>query len=273
MSIHDHGTPTESYGVMTPDGAELLAMGGTGAIFTHLDSPHEAIKLPYCTQSSTDNIEIEKRIYRRLGAHPNIIGCLRIDEKAIYLERAKYGSIRQYYREGGTATLRERITWSQDLAKVLHYIHEKGVRHVDIGGRNILLDANRDIRVCDFAGSAIDDVRPTVVAEDGFQHPDVSKNATIQAEIHALGSAIFELMTFTLPHWREEGKVEGMAATLLREGKYPDVTDVVLGNVITKCWKGEFTSAHEVADSINSKVRAIGVSAISLISNQCSNHR
>ncbi|KAF2194999.1 hypothetical protein K469DRAFT_520337, partial [Zopfia rhizophila CBS 207.26] len=165
-----------------------------------------------------------------------------------------YGSIRQYYREGGTATLQERIKWSRDLANVVQYIHGKNVRHVDISGKNIHLDANRNIRLCDFAGSAIDDVRPTVIAQDGFRHPDDDANATIPAEIHALGSSIFELITFTCPHWREEAKEEGRrAAALLQEGKYPDVTDVVLGHVMAKCWKGEYASAKEVADSISDK--------------------
>jgi len=257
MDHHDSPsrvTPTMSYGVMTPDGAELLAMGASGAIFAYFSRPHEVSKLPYRAQSSMDSIEIENRIYCRLKTHPNIIRCLRIDD-AIHLERAKYGSIRQYYREGGTATFQERIKWSRDLANVVQYIHDKNVRYIDICGRNILLDENRNIRICDFAGSAIDDVHPTVIAQDGFRHPDDDANATIRAEIHALGSSIFELITFTCPHWREEAEEEGRAAALLREGKYPDITGVVLGRIITKCWKGEYTSAKEVADSITDKVR------------------
>ncbi|KAF2254384.1 hypothetical protein BU26DRAFT_559083 [Trematosphaeria pertusa] len=189
-----------SYGVMTPDEAELLAMGASGAIFAYPSRPHEVSKLPYRAQSSIDNVEIEKRIYRRLETHPNIIRCLRIDDDAIHLERAKYGSIRQYYRKGGTATLQERIKWSRDLANVLQYIYDKNVRHVDICGKNILLDEDRNIRLCDFAGSAIDDIRPTVIAQDGFRHPDDDANNIIRAEIHALGSSIFELITFTCPH-------------------------------------------------------------------------
>jgi hypothetical protein len=48
-----------------------------------------------------------------------------------------------------------------------------------------------------------------------------------------------------------------MAGELIRQGKYPDVTQVDLGDIITKCWSGEYTSAKEVADDINNKVRAI----------------
>jgi len=95
---------------------------------------------------------------------------------------------------------------------VLQYIYDKNVRHADISSKNILLDANRNI----LAGSSIDDVRSTVIAQVGFWHTGDDVNATIRSEIHDLGSSIFELITFTCPHWREEAKVEGMAAALLQ---------------------------------------------------------
>ncbi|KAL2756518.1 hypothetical protein ACRALDRAFT_2026580 [Sodiomyces alcalophilus JCM 7366] len=141
-------------------------------------------------------------------------------------------------KEGGTATLEERVQWSRDL--------------VDIGGRNILLDADRNIRLYDFAGSSLDDVPPTFIAQDGFCHPDNDGaiGGTLRAEIHALGSAIFEIMTSICPHWREEEEEIGRAVDLMRYGVYPDVAGVVLGHIIAACWRGEYASAQEVTDTI-----------------------
>ncbi|AEO71269.1 uncharacterized protein THITE_116589 [Thermothielavioides terrestris NRRL 8126] len=163
-----------------------------------------------------------------------------------------YSCLRLYFKEGGTATLAERVRWSLDLARAIQYLHDHNVRQVDIGGRNILLDAERNIRLCDFAGSAIDDTPPTIVAQDGFRHPDDDEATagTLRAELHALGSAIFEIMTSTCPHWREEAEPMGRALDLMREGVYPDVGGVVLGRVIAACWRGEYASAQKVADSI-----------------------
>ncbi|KAK3683363.1 hypothetical protein B0T22DRAFT_519171 [Podospora appendiculata] len=143
---------------------------------------------------------------------------------------AEHGCLRLYFREGGTATMEERVRWARDLAGVMQYLHEHNVHQVDVGGRNILLDAARNIRLCDFAGSSIDDVPPTVVAQDGFRHPDDDEalRGTLRAEIYALGSAV----------------------DLMRAGVYPDVADVALGRVIAASWRGEYTSAREVADSI-----------------------
>jgi serine/threonine protein kinase len=246
-------------GVKSPKGAKLLMMGATGATYIYPDKPQQVLKLPFRDEDCFKHFEIEKRIYRRLGTHPNIINCLQIDDDAIFLERAEHGCIRLYYNNGGTATLEERIKWSRDLANAVQYLHNKNVRQGDIGGRNILLDVNRNIRLCDFAGSAIDNVRASVVAQDGFRHPDRDEalTPTIRGEIHALGSTIFELVTFSCPHQQEEAEEWGMAGELIRQGKYPDVTHVVLGDIIAKCWRGEYISAKEVADAINDKVRAI----------------
>jgi hypothetical protein len=94
---------------MTPPGAILLAVGGSGAVFTYPDRPDVVSKRPYNTAPLLKNFEIKKRVYRRLGRHPNIIGCLHIDKDGIDLERAQHGCIRQFYREGNRTSLQERI--------------------------------------------------------------------------------------------------------------------------------------------------------------------
>ena len=91
-------TPTKSYGVMTPPGATLLAVAGSGAIFTYQDRPDKVSKHSYDAPACIQGFEIEKRIYRCLGRHPIIISCLGVNDDAIHLERAEYGCIRQFYR-------------------------------------------------------------------------------------------------------------------------------------------------------------------------------
>jgi serine/threonine protein kinase len=179
-------------------------MGGSGAIFTFAERPGQVSKLAYRAALPTANVEVEKRIYRRLCKHPNIISCVGIDERAIYLELAKYGCLRQIFKEGGIVMLEERVRWSRDLAGVTQYLYDHNIRQVDIGGQNILLDAGRNIQICDFARSSIDEILPTVIAQDGFCHHDdeETRGGTLRAEIHALGSTIFNIMTLTCPHWR-----------------------------------------------------------------------
>ncbi|KAL2259838.1 hypothetical protein VTK26DRAFT_6337 [Humicola hyalothermophila] len=55
-------------------------------------------------------------------------------------------------------------------------------------------------------------------------------------------------------HGLEDYKVE----RLFKQGKYPDITDVALGDVISKCWEGGFSSAAEVAEAIAPRVPGHG---------------
>ncbi len=234
-------------------GTDYLTYGSSGTLYIYRDRP-EVVKIATTSPRSLANIEIEKRVYERLGtSHPNIIHCLRIEDYGIHLEWAEHGSIREYFRNNGVATLEERIQWCRDVADALQFVHEKNIKHADLGGRNVLLDSSRTIRLCDFAGSAIDGNKATVWAESGFRHPDDDEMEfpTIAAELHALGSTILEIMTSLKP-WEKEEEHEWMVAKRIREGNYPDVTGLVLGNTITRCWKGEFQSAREVVQAIDS---------------------
>jgi hypothetical protein len=106
------------------------------------------------------------------------------------------------------------------------------------------------VRLCDFAGSAIDDDKSTSWAESGFRHPDDEEieYSIISAELHALGSTIYELCTSSQPHGREVE--EWIVSRWISEGKYPSIKDVILGEIIMTCWNGDFKSAKEVAQSI-----------------------
>lgn len=248
--IDRNGELIPVYYLRTLPGMRTLVRSGHGAVCIYPDRPNEAIKVPLSRPISLSNFEIEKRVFERLGSHPNIVKCLRIEDSAIYLERAEHGCIRLYYRDGGTATMEERVKWSRDVANALQHVHDHNARHGDLGGKNLLLESSRTIKLCDFAGSAIDRTASTVWAQSGFRHPcdEEERASTIKAELHALGSTIFELITTKEPH---EGVEDYIIDQMLAEGKYPDVTNVTLGDVITKCWRGEFASALEVAKCIN----------------------
>ncbi|WEW57253.1 hypothetical protein PRK78_002718 [Emydomyces testavorans] len=232
-----------TYHILTPPDAEFLTCGGSCAIFSYPDNSAEVAKVHSSDPASIRDLDIEKRIYARFeaaGYHPNIIRCLRIEDYGIHLERAEHGCIRAYFKAGGGATVDERIRWSQDLAEALQYVHDHKIRHGDISGRNVLLDSSRNIRLCDFAGSGIDGSKPTVWAESGFPHPHdhEARYSTIRAEIHALGSTIYEIMTSSQPHGSDTE--QGLVASWIRSGKYPEVKDVVLGDIICrmqKTWK------------------------------------
>jgi hypothetical protein len=105
---------------------------------------------------------------------------------------------------------------------------------------------------CDFAGSAIDDSPSPVCAESGYRHPDDDEveHCTIRAELYALGLTIFEIITSSQPHGQVE---EWIVPQQIRGGRYPDIKNLVRGDIIMKCWKGAFKSAKEVHRTLRIK--------------------
>ncbi|XXG98936.1 hypothetical protein Hte_005269 [Hypoxylon texense] len=223
------------------------------------ERPGEIVKVPIPMKVFLEGFETEKRVYARLGKHKNIVNVVQMDERALYLKRAKYGCLWLYYKEGGTVSFMEKMKWSHDVAETLEYLHQKNVRHADLSGKNLLINSARDILLCDFGGSSIDDHKALAKAEGGYHHPDEAEWSapTIRSEIHSLGSVIFEIMTGKKPH---DGLEEHEVRQLIEQGKYPDVSNVPLKDTIEKCWKGVFHSAAEVAQEIRSRMALQSVS-------------
>ncbi|KAL2126942.1 hypothetical protein VTI74DRAFT_11586 [Chaetomium olivicolor] len=137
--------------------------------------------------------EIDRRNYNRLGRHPNLASVVKIDEHDIWHTRAEHGCTH-------------------------------GVRHADLTGRDLLLDAARNILLCDFAASYIDGEEALVIAEAGYPHPDRSEYLlpTMRSEIHSLGSTFYEIVTGKQPH---HGLEDREIELLLRRGCIPICPD------------------------------------------------
>ncbi len=228
---------------------KYIVIGGCSTFYTIPDRPDEVVKCPKPFDEYIHNVEIEKRVYRRLGKHPNLVNVVEMDDYGVYLECVSHGSLHKYYRIGSKATLHEKVAWCCDITIVVEYVHQKNVRHADLSGRNLLLNSARMILLCDFSGSYINGEKATIWAEVGFRHPDKSEfyQPSICAELHALGSVLYEIVTSTKPY---EGLEEHVVIECVERGEYPDVSEVPLGDVMTGCWKGAFGSAAEVAEAI-----------------------
>ncbi|KAK2740119.1 COP9 signalosome catalytic subunit rri1 [Myotisia sp. PD_48] len=254
-----------------PKGARFVTAGGTGLLYAYPNNTREIMKLWSRNPDSSNNMQIEKRIYDRIqkaGGHPNIVKCIRIQENGIVLERARYGDLRGYFRRGGTATRRERMGWCKDLSSALAFVHSHNIKHCDLCCKNVLLDENRRIKLCDFAGSSISGSPPQIWPEPGFAHPREAyvRRAKMEAELHALGSTIYEIMTSRRPYHNEPR--DGAVHVWFQNGNYPEVNNIGLGNVMLKCWKGEYKSADQVKRDIMREIDQEAENLVKLVDPQ-----
>lgn len=70
--------------------------------------------------------------------------------------------------------------------------------HGDISCNNTFLDDDLNVKVGDFAGSAIDDHPPLVCYETSHELP--GEDISTRTELFALGSTTYEVMTGSKPY-------------------------------------------------------------------------
>lgn len=161
--------------LIQPEGTVCyIALGSAGAIFQ--DSNGQIIKTPLkhdvkgCSQEvikSVQHIESisqlcisrEKLIYQTLPKDPNILDCLAITDRGLHFSYHQLGNLRDYMRDKEIPD-HIRDQWIKNAIDAIAFIHTRGVIHADISPRNFLVAEDLSIKLCDFAGSVIDDLNP-----------------------------------------------------------------------------------------------------------------
>ena len=210
----------------------------------------------------TDNFayqayNIEVRVYERLGNHPRIASLREVTEDGIVLERGE--CLRKKIQESQTA-MQTRLRWALEAAEGLRYIHTKNIIHADVGCHNLVLDQAGRIKFIDFSGSGIDGEVAMVCYEWCSYRP--GSDPDIKTEIFAFGSTLFEIETGEKPYHELEktlsaGRLIKRVEHLFTIGEYPSVDTLVLGGVILRCWKGDYSSMDEVVGDINACCQGI----------------
>lgn len=87
-----------------------------------------------------------------------------------------------------------RIKWAYQLAEAVDLLHSHGIIHCDIKPRNLLLDANFDIKIIDFSGSSVDGSKQASGQGTRFYLPRHWKDQpTVATDLFTLGSTLYEI--------------------------------------------------------------------------------
>jgi serine/threonine protein kinase len=137
--------------------------------------------------------------------------------------------------------------WLEDIVARLR------VRLTDlVGCHNMLLDANDNLKLADFAGSSIDGsyaTDATVNYEIQSRLPGINR-PTRKSDIFALGSALYELVTGSPPYTHESSR---NIQILYKKEIYEDVSMLPLpgfGPIIAKCWRRGYSDAKEIVRAL-----------------------
>ncbi|KAF6817407.1 protein kinase-like domain protein [Colletotrichum plurivorum] len=160
----------------------------------------------------------------------------------------------------------ERLAWCVQVAEAVDHIHGHGVVHSDLRPGNILVHETApgilDLKLCDFGGSVCEELGLDGLAlPDGpFYHPAFGDKSGPMLDLFGMGSVFYVILTGRWPYKSTPGtfgKVderigweEREVYPKFREGGFPDVKGLLVGDVIVKCWRRQFASARDVLDAL-----------------------
>lgn len=201
---------------------------------------------------AVQSIQREGHIYDHLGCHPGVIQCFSRGDLFVDLEYAPNGHIESYLKSHQHASSQCRIRFAREAIEAVEYIHNRGIIHSDLAARQFLLDSTLKVKLSDFGFSSFGD-GDVLGWENPSHHLPRDTNgkirSTIQSDLFALGSTIYEIMTGRVPY---KGESDDDITQLYSKGSFPNVKGVLCGSVIMGCWRGRFKSAAEVLGHIPS---------------------
>lgn len=227
----------------------LISYGASGTVIQASDTV--VIKRPLPLPNCKEQIDIERRVYDRLGQHPCVTKFLGVYKGMLVLERLQCPLRKRLWDlrdENRAPTPEDVVRWSLQTCKGLEHVHSCKVFQVDISPANVLLDWEDNAKLSDFAGSSIDGSAPLVLPSLHSEHPRwPSSNPTIRSELFALGSTLYEIETTTKPY---HDKDDSQVSELFRRDLFPGTENMVLGQTIQNCWFGRYRDVSEVVKDI-----------------------
>jgi serine/threonine protein kinase len=136
----------------------------------------------------------------------------------IFMEYAKYGSIRQFYQKYGRLSENETVYCLKQILLGLNYLHSIGVAHRDIKCANCLLFDDGVVKLADFGASKRFESESIVSGLKGTPHwmaPEVIKGdqmttGWMKADVWSVGCTVVEMITGKLPYAYYENPITAM---------------------------------------------------------------
>lgn len=180
--------------------------------------------------------------------HPNIVrfigACRKPMVWCIVTEYAKGGSVRQFLmkRQNRSVPLKLAIRQALDVARGMAYVHGLGLIHRDLKSDNLLIFADKSIKIADFGVARIEVQTEGMTPETGtyrWMAPEMIQHRpyTQKVDVYSFGIVLWELITGMLP-FQNMTAVQA-AFAVVNKGVRPIIPGdclPILGEIMTRCW-------------------------------------
>ena len=198
---------------------EILSLIGGGGM-SHVYLAHDIIlsrdvAIKILRYDFSNEEELHRRFQREaLSAtsltHPNIVSVYDVGEDGdmhyIVMEYVKGKTLKQYIQEFSPLSPAKSVHIMKQLTSAIAHAHENGIIHRDIKPQNILMDAERNVKITDFGiATTLNATSYTqtnsVMGTVHYLSPEQARGggATEKSDIYSLGIVLYELLTGELP--------------------------------------------------------------------------
>ncbi|TLD36493.1 kinase-like domain [Venturia nashicola] len=236
-----HSPPSIDYGSLV-----FIAAGGSGVIYA-IDE-EKILKEFY--DKDDEGVNVERRVFERLGGHANIVKCFGVINNGLILERGR--SIRTTIKERGAyqIPLDTKIRWLQQAAEGMKHMHHNDVLHADVGCHNWITVDGR-LKIIDFEGCSVDAGEARACYE-WFSYKESTPAISRGTDIFAFGCAIYEILTGRQPYDELVAHADRFfrVEQLYAKSQFPEVQNMPLSKLMEGCWHGTFSSMNEILQEL-----------------------
>ncbi|KAL9435936.1 hypothetical protein AB3S75_022077 [Citrus x aurantiifolia] len=153
-----------------------------------------------------------------------------------------------------------------DLARGLSYLHSKKIVHRDVKTENMLLDANRTLKIADFGVARVEAQNPRDMTGEtgtlGYMAPEVldGKPYNRKCDVYSFGICLWEIYCCDMPY--PDLSFTDVSSAVVRQNLRPDIPRCCpssLANIMRKCWDAN-PDKRPVMDEVVKLLEAVNTS-------------
>lgn len=216
---------------------EIIGVGGMAVVYKAYDSIEDRIvAVKILKEEFASNEEFQRRFKNESKAiavlsHPNIVKVYDVSFgdliQYIVMEYIEGITLKEYIENNDGLTWNDAVAFTIQILRGLQHAHDKGIVHRDVKPQNIIVLADKTIKVTDFgiarfARKESQTITDKAIGSVHYISPEQAKGEFTdeKADIYSLGVIMYEMLTGSLP-FEAESAVSVAIMQLQTEPKLP----------------------------------------------------
>ncbi|GMN46751.1 hypothetical protein TIFTF001_015927 [Ficus carica] len=186
------------------------------------------------------------------GSHPSKACC-------VVVEYLPGGTLKQFLIRNRRKKLAFKVVIqiALDLSRGLSYLHSKKIVHRDVKTENMLLDAQRNLKIADFGVARVEAQNPRDMTGEtgtlGYMAPEVldGKPYNRRCDVYSFGICLWEIYCCDMPY--PDLSFADISSAVVRQNLRPEIPrccPTSLANIMRKCWDGNADKRPEMDEVV-----------------------